>query len=115
MLNWLKNKLGFAELESEVKRLKTQVSHLRTMVSHLKTTVNEQTTLHLDWCPNGRSTVIVIGRYQNRDYIQTYEVTTENFNHIVDLLRRERKAGRQIGYIDAPPVMRAVIDRDLGL
>ena len=57
--------------------------------------------------------MIVIGRYKNADYVQTYALDTPDLAALIDQLRiMERTA--MVRRIDAPPIFRAAFERDRG-
>ncbi len=59
-----------------------------------------------------RSYVIAIGRYRNLDYVQTYELGDMEFSGLLDSLRKIERYG-VVRRLDAPPVVRAVFERDV--
>lgn len=85
-----------------------------TRVNGLDAKIGERTTVHADIGYKGTgSQIIVIGRYQNKDYVRTFNVRNESLHSLIDMLRREEKnagVGKfdMIGGIE----FSAVYDRD---
>ena len=62
--------------------------------------IGERTTVHADIGYKGTgSQIIVIGRYQNKDYVRSFNVRTENLGSLIELLRIEEK-GANVGKFD---------------
>jgi hypothetical protein len=73
-----------------------------------RTEVNADVAYH----PKGLSTVIVMGRYRNNDFVQTYSVESPVFHSIVERLRSESRYGN-VSFIDAPPAIKQFIKQEL--
>jgi hypothetical protein len=58
------------------------------------------------------SYVIIAGRYKNRDYVQTFRIATNDLEHIIRILHNMENLG-QVKWIDAPPFIKAVVEREL--
>lgn len=75
--------------------------------------IRDRTTLHADISMTGRdpSFVILVGRYRNRDYVQTFYLPDEDFGGLVaQCVHMSRKLGRW-GRLDAPPMFTAAFER----
>lgn len=55
--------------------------------------------------------MIVVGRYRNADYVQTYALDTPNLAVLIGQLRQMERCGA-VRRVDAPPLFRAVFERD---
>lgn len=75
--------------------------------------IYDRTTVHFDISPTRHdpNVVIVVGRYQDKDFVQVYSFSIDEFRGLVDNMREAARHGA-IGRVDAPPTLRAVIDRD---
>jgi len=66
----------------------------------------------IDISTNMPNQVIVVGRYNGRDYVEVFSILDADFSRTIDMLREQQKyAGLQ--HIDAPLNMRCVIDQQL--
>ena len=89
------------------------LSGVRRELRTVEDLVRDRTTLHADISMTGRdpSFVILVGRYRNRDYVQTFHLPSEDFGGLVDkCVHMSRKLGRW-GRLDAPPVFHAAFER----
>jgi len=85
------------------------LSGVRRELRTVEDLVRDRTTLHADISMTGRdpSFVILVGRYRNRDYVQTFYLPSADFGGLVDqCIHMSRKLGRW-GRLDAPPVFHA--------
>ena len=73
--------------------------------------IRDRTTLHADISPAGHdpSFVILVGRYRNRDYVQTFYLPQEDFGAMVDQCGRLSRTLGRWGRVDAPPVFHAAM------
>ena len=83
-------------------------SHVRTLRTNLKASTDISVDCHMD----GMNTIIVIGRYQNADYIQTYDIRMKDLQELVDYLRVLENHGT-VRRIDAVPGFRAIAEKSL--
>lgn len=61
-------------------------------VNQVDAKIGERTTVHADIGYKGTgSQIIVIGRYQNKDYVRSFNVRNESLHSLIDMLRREEK------------------------
>jgi hypothetical protein len=90
----------------------TTIRHLRQQVESLEDIIKERTTLNVDIGFKGANHVIVVGKFKGQDYIQTYDVGTEDLGQFVNILQRMAQHGT-INKVDAPPQMRGGFKRDL--
>jgi len=77
-------------------------------------TIKDRTELHVDVSPMNHGDphqIILIGKYHNRDYIQTYSVAPEDFRHLIDVCKDMQRYARR-GRIDAIPEMKAIINEE---
>lgn len=89
------------------------LSGVRRELRTVEDLVRDRTTLHADISMTGRdpSFVILVGRYRNRDYVQTFYLPSADFGGLVDqCIHMSRKLGRW-GRLDAPPVFHAAFER----
>lgn len=106
MIKWLK------ELHFIVKYYRKHKEFLEGEISSANKVIRDRTDIHADIHYKSENQIIVIGRYKNRDYVQTYCVHGNDFMQLVDQLRGMQKHGH-IGRIDSPPRMKAVFDNEL--
>lgn len=63
--------------------------------------IKARTDVSVDMGIRGPSTVIVTGIYKNKEYVEVFDVTGEDFNYLINMLRDMQKHHR-IKSIDAP-------------
>lgn len=75
--------------------------------------IYDRTTVHMDISPTKHdpNVVILVGSYQGKDFVQVYSFRADEFSGLVNQMREAARHGA-IGRVDAPPQLRAVIDRD---
>ena len=89
-------------------------ANVRQELQAMDKLIRDRTTLHADISMTGRdpSFVILVGRYRNRDYVQTFYLPSEDFGGLVDqCVHMSRKLGRW-GRLDAPPIFHAAFERE---
>ena len=102
ILNW------FKALRFVVKSYVTDMRALRRRMDELDKLIAERTDIAVDVRFREPNYVIVVGRYGNTDYVQTYSVKSDDLGYLIDMLKRmERHA--QVRIVDAPPGMKAVV------
>jgi hypothetical protein len=74
--------------------------------------VRERTNIAVDVNFKSANHVIVIGRYRNSDYVQTYSIPEKDLFNIIAELKEMEKYGNA-KRIDAPPIFKAVFERDV--
>ena len=86
---------------------------LNARIDQLDKLVKDRTDIAANVGHRGpKNHVIVIGRYKNVDYVQTYELGDMEFLGLLDMLHKIERHG-VVRRLDAPPVMRAVFERDV--
>lgn len=79
----------------------------------LERLIGDRTTIDVDiHTMRGKCTIILIGKYRNVDYIQTYEVRNSDFDYLVKLLRDMTKDYGILRRVDAMPSIRASVIRE---
>jgi hypothetical protein len=106
MIKW------FKELLFVVRNYRQSQSWLENELATTNKVIRERTDIHADIRYKSENQIIVVGRYRDRDYVQTYSVNGGDFKALIEQLRDMQKYGH-IGRIDAPPQMRAVFDNEL--
>lgn len=106
MLKWLK------KLKTIVAGYDADLRNAHTRIAELETLVKDRTNIAVDVGFKSASHVIVVGRYRNADYVQTYALDTPDIAGLIDQLRQMERHG-QVKRIDAPPMFRAVFERDV--
>ena len=118
MISWFKRLFyavqNFERIESEAKASQQCCSWLKGRVDDAVKTIKDRTELHVDVSPTCKGDphqIVLIGRYRNRDYVQTFSVHPEDFRGLVErCIEMQRYAHR--GRIDAVPEMRAIINEE---
>jgi hypothetical protein len=106
MLKWLKKaRLIVAGYDAELRSIHRRIDDLDALV-------RDRTNIAVDVGFRSASHVIVIGRYKNNDYIQTFSVEHDDLTLLVDRLRQMERHG-EVRRVDAPPPLRGAFARDL--
>ncbi|KKN66524.1 hypothetical protein LCGC14_0470580 [marine sediment metagenome] len=93
----------------------TDRSFLFQKIEDAEQFIRDRTTVDVDVGispQNHSSQIIVVGRYRNNDYIQTYQMPDHDFTALVEHLRELSKYAT-IQRIDAPYGMKEMFPRDL--
>ncbi|MFZ2982025.1 MAG: hypothetical protein WA085_13415 [Sphingobium sp.] len=107
MLKWLK------KLKAIVSSYDADIRNAHARISELEKLVRERTNIAVDVGFKSANHVIVVGRYKNADYVQTYALDTPDLAVMIERLREMERYGK-VARIDAPPVFKAVFERDRG-
>jgi hypothetical protein len=105
MFKWIK------KLKSIVASYDADLRKAHARIDELEKLVRDRTNIAVDVGFKSANHVIVIGRYKNADYIQTYTLDTPNLSTLIERLRHMDRAG-VVRRVDAPPQFRAVFERD---
>lgn len=105
MLKWLnKLKMIVAGYDADLRNAHARIAELEKLVK-------DRTNIAVDVGFRSASHVIVIGRYRNADYVQTFEIDAPDLIRLVDQLRELERYGA-VKRVDAPPQFRAVFERE---
>ncbi len=88
-----------------------RIDSLRRRIDDLDKIIRERTDIAVDVRFGGPSYVIVVGRYRNADYVQTYSVHADDLQHLIEMLRGMARHAR-VRLVDGPPGLRAVFQRE---
>lgn len=105
MLKWLK------KLKTIVGCYDADLRNAHTRIAELEKLVRDRTNIAVDVGFKSASHVIVVGRYKDADYVQTYALDTPDLAALIDQLRQMERHG-VVRRVDAPPQFRAVFERD---
>jgi len=105
MLKWLK------KLKAIVAGYDDGMRNANARIAEIEKLVRERTNIAVDVGFKSASHVIVVGRYKNADYVQTYALDTPDLAALIDQLRQMERHGA-VRRVDAPPQFRAVFERD---
>lgn len=96
-----------------LRRRMDDLARLRDRMDDLDRLVRERTDIAVDVAYQGpdRTHVIVVGRYRNRDYVQTYSYQPEDFLGLMERLRDMERHGI-VRQLDGPPMVKAVFERE---
>jgi hypothetical protein len=101
-----------SELLWLVSNARSELSILSRRVEFAEKLIKDRTTISADLNYRGGGQIIIIGRYRNEDYIQTYSVPDRDLRGLIETLRNMQRYGA-IRRIDAAPQLRAVIKREI--
>ncbi len=105
----------FDDIVNSMEELSLDQRRVEHNVNDAVQTIKDRTTLHADVSharKNGHlNQLIMIGRYRNRDYIQTFEVHPDDFDRMVRQCIEMQKYAH-MGKIDAPIGMKEIINTE---
>ena len=104
MIKWLK------KLKAIVSGYDDDLRNAHTRIAELEKVIRDRTDIAVDVGFRSASYVIVIGRYKNADYVQTFELDTPDLGSLINHLREQERYGA-VRRVDAPPEFRAVFER----
>jgi len=105
MITWMKKLLAIvAGYDAALRGAHTRINALEKLV-------RDRTNISVDVGFRTASHVIVVGRYRNADYVQTFALDTPDLNVLIDRLREMERYGT-VQRVDAPPLFRAVFNRE---
>lgn len=107
MLKWLK------KLKAIVARYDADLRNAHARIAELEKLVRDRTNIAVDVGFRSANHVIVVGRYRNADYIQSFEMREPDMAVLIDRLREQSRYGA-VRKVDAPPTFRAVFERESG-
>lgn len=107
----LNNELN--RIAGENKTLNTALQHNRKQLSAMKSFVKSHSTVNADISPNahGDNHVILLGRFNNADYVQIRTFNDVAFAEVVKHVRGCREYIRA-GYTDASPLQFQILRED---
>jgi hypothetical protein len=105
MLKW------FKKLRTIVAGYDTGLKNAHARISELEKLVRDRTNIAVDVGFKSASHVIVIGRYRNADYIQSYSLNSPDITTLVEQLRHMERCG-ELRRVDAPPQFKVAFLRD---
>lgn len=117
MIAWVKKLLwvvrNFEAVKATADKALAQAKHAEQAADDVVRLVHDRTTVHMDLSPGGHdpNVVILVGRYRGHDFVQVYSFHARDFEAMVEQMRAGARQGH-IGRVDAPPALKAVIDRD---
>lgn len=102
--------IATSEYSRKHSEMQLALQEANARIDALQRLVLDRTTVHMDVSasPRDKNVVILVGRYDRRDYIRCYSFSSERFE---DMVRQMHLAARDgvVGRIDAPPAFEAVI------
>lgn len=106
LLAWLKT------LQRIVPSYDDDLAVLYRRINGLEQLLRERTDIGVDVAYTGRdrSHVIVVGRYRNTDFVQTYSLHPADFTGLVEHLKQMERHG-VVRHMDAPPTMKTAFQR----
>lgn len=104
MIVWIKKLLAI------VKNYEEDMGRLNNRINYSEKLIRDRTDIAADINIKDHNHIIVVGRYKNRDYVQTFTVRGDELNHLVETLKQMERHG-VVRQIDAPPQFKAVFDR----
>ncbi len=95
-----------------VRNYKHDISLLKKRMTDATQLIKDRTTVHADITPSNSypHTIVLIGEYRNRDYVNVHHVDKDLFRTYIENLSDYNKHYGRRGRIDVPPTMDCVID-----
>lgn len=113
MIKWFRTLLYIVRNYREERRWATaSITRLELNMTALDKLVRERTDIAADVqsTRDGRSYAIMVGRYRDVDYVQTFDLDNSDLCAIIDQLRNMERHGR-LRRVDAIPPIRAIVKR----
>lgn len=105
MLKWLKKLIAIvAGYDADIRNAHARIADLERLV-------RDRTNIAVDVGFKSASHVIVVGRYKNADYVQTYTLDTPDLASLIGQLKQMERCG-VVRRLDGPPMVRAVFERE---
>jgi len=106
------NVLAYTKTDTKLRELRASLhARIKTNEQFIRERTDVSADIH---CREGaHNTIIVVGRYRNRDYVEVFSVQDDLSGFISQLRDMQRYA--TIRHVDAPPSMRAFIDHAIPL
>lgn len=108
MFTWIK------KLKAIVATYYVNLDALHSRIDKLDALVRDRTDISVDVSMTRKnpSQVIVTGQYRNSDYVQVFNVDTDDLALLIDMLRDMQRHG-VVRRVDAPIGFKAVFNREL--
>lgn len=94
-----------------IKNYHKDIRDICSRINAAEKLIRERTDIHTSMDTRGGCYVIVVGSYKNSDYIQTFNMPSNDFSCLIEELMRQRRYGKT-RTIDAPPNFCAAFKRD---
>lgn len=108
-IKWLKKLINL------VNEYEKEISFLEKRIESAEKIIRDRTDINVDI--NRRkheNQIIVIGKYRNIDYIQTFTVDSRDFSYTIDMLKKMDRYGT-LNKVDSAPDIKAVFKNELGM
>ena len=110
MIEWFKTLFNMV---SDYIWLCKRIESVENDLVYLQNELRHRTEVHLDIHHISKfpTSVIVIGRYRNRDYVKTFNFTHEGMGELLHIMRSLERQYGHIKYVDCPPLFDATIEK----
>ena len=98
----------FIKIWDIINNYKTDIQKLNIRIQHLESLLRNRTDIAADLNFNDMNTIIVIGKYRNLDYVQTYHL--QDINSVIEYLEKLKRTGT-VKIVDCPPQMKYIITK----
>ena len=106
MFAWIK------KLKMIVMSYERDLKNAHARITELEKLMRDRTNIAVDVGFKSANHVIVVGRYKNADYVQSYSLDTPDLTALIEQLRQMERHGA-VKRMDAPPAFRAVFERGI--
>lgn len=89
------------EYESYHEATDAALNRMMASINTMNLTVNERCEVHADIHYKFPHQIIVVGRYNGRDYVRIFDVADSTFRELIERLRYEERNSR-VGRFDTP-------------
>ena len=107
-INWIKT------LNYIINHYDANFKWLKKEIKESMQIIKDRTNIHADIHYRSSNQVIVVGRYNGRDYVQTYNVNNKDFKEFILQLRSMEKYGH-IRRIDHPIEFKGVFEHEFDI
>ena len=104
-----KENIDIFGLNEQVKQHGRSLTIKGREISDINRKIDQTKMLNCNVHYRGTSWVFVMGRYKNKDYVECFNIQSNNLEEIIRILLSDRMKN---GYLDAPPEFRGFINRE---
>ena len=120
MINWIKKlrhivlsyDTTIEMLQQKITKAEFTAAHAIRRAESAEEFIRVRTEVSIDLGVRGPNTIIITGRYKNRDYVEIFDIQNQDMNYLVDMLR-SMKRHHIIRTIDGPFAMKSIFEDKL--
>lgn len=120
IINWIWKYLELDKLHQSLLNRGRQIDGMQRMINSQQCEIDElrkelkkyqSVSMDLGFTPDSQNTIILTGHLNGREYVETFQVSYDEFRHLVERMKEMKKHYR-FQAIDAPPQFRAILEHE---